>query len=1392
MPEKETAHRRVRKVGPGAAVGALALIAGLLVVPPAHAEETTPPIAQDAEATPGGGATPREAAEEGAESDSKPKSEVAPHEDEAPPHGRAGADDAPSLAPLAAGDGVLTLTVAQQTGTGPFQDNDDAGNDSGPDNTIVRTNDTVSYNVGIRYEGEDQTQPRIGFTLPQGQELVSLPPFCLPGSTVTPETIPAPAVPLTATSWTELPSQTVTCLLEDQAAGTSLNYPFISVVRSEVPNGTEMDAPTFSVSTNEVPEAVTIAPEPVTASATPRFDLSKRGSATQANQGPLFQGTAACPDDSGRICRTIAYPMTLTVPASGKGVAPLANPIIFEDNLDPATFFGAEAWAEMIAKAGSESAARQAYAPMLSWCGAITAGSGFRGSLPFSDIATGDQTNSVRDSGTVTCTSPGAGQNAVITITDMDTSAVTVPTKTGNGNALPANTGYVFSYEIAIAVPQDAVLDIGADGEGNYTLDTHNEFTNVQMTSIDGQQNSDDPANNSRDASIRLQITGGFDKSFTGIYGQPGNTPAPQFSNGPIYEGLPGSGIRKDGNTVVMPGQAVQSVMSMNESAVAGSGTEFSRTHVSCDVWDADRLALAAHPDWRGTYTNLPSNGEPVFPSYYSQGNSQPGRAHLGTAASTFKNIKIEYSSGPAGPGADSDCSTGTWSTNPDDIVAPTTDGFGRTVWNGINRVRITLNTEYPAGNPAAGGGLDFAIAQVVLDSDKTEPIGNWASREIANGVKSTSEALDTAVTSNVPSYDPDTHAGSLGDRLIQGEAIVRVKKYVQNPTTGEFVDSVAPQFTAGATVNYRLDPSLSTSVPVEGNTAEVVVEDCLPQYQVFSAAVQGGSALEPEVAQMGAPDGSELACPDDRQYVRWNLGKHAIGEPIEPIVVSAEVLDVARNGTYTNDVMVSSPVDQSPASVRDDDVQLQLVVPTGIKISKTVDQPVLEVNPDGITNPRSMLWSVYFANIDAPGEVTNVDVIDVLPVNGQNGSAFDGQLRFDSATVGAGSGMTILYTSDAGLNADPAHPSNTASGATVWCDAVTGAVVSGSGSAADCPQSAGEVTGLRFLRAGPFTPADDFRVDIAMTPLGNAGGDVYRNITAGRADGVSQGVGPAARTVDIISSSIGDRVWEDANSNGIQDEGEPGIAGFSVKLVGTDVDGNAVSLETVTDENGRYTFTNLASGTYRVIFDPNGLNSNTQFTTQHSGSDAAIDSDADPVNGQTQEFTLGKDTEDLTLDAGVVIDRNVDIVLDKKYLGATDLDEDRHSTVTYELEVTNHGTAEGPYDLTDTLKFGGDITIDDVTVANAAPGDIATNPGFDGQKDTSVVSGAVLPGGATHTYLVTVEATVETTITTEESECAITETESGSGFLNEAELSMNGETCLYTHLTLPTICRVE
>lgn len=126
--------------------------------------------------------------------------------------------------------------------------------------------------------------------------------------------------------------------------------------------------------------------------------------------------------------------------------------------------------------------------------------------------------------------------------------------------------------------------------------------------------------------------------------------------------------------------------------------------------------------------------------------------------------------------------------------------------------------------------------------------------------------------------------------------------------------------------------------------------------------------------------------------------------------------------------------------------------------------------------------------------------------------------------------------------------------------------------------------------------------------------------------------------------SSLGDRVWLDANKNGLQDAGETGVQGVKVTLRGGGADGilgNAddTSVTTTTDINGNYKFENLSAGTqYQVAFS--ALPSGYQFTTANVGNNGndATDSDANASTGLTQIVTLAAGEHNSSLDAGLIL----------------------------------------------------------------------------------------------------------------------------------------------------------
>lgn len=124
---------------------------------------------------------------------------------------------------------------------------------------------------------------------------------------------------------------------------------------------------------------------------------------------------------------------------------------------------------------------------------------------------------------------------------------------------------------------------------------------------------------------------------------------------------------------------------------------------------------------------------------------------------------------------------------------------------------------------------------------------------------------------------------------------------------------------------------------------------------------------------------------------------------------------------------------------------------------------------------------------------------------------------------------------------------------------------------------------------------------------------------------------------------SLGDFVWFDTDADGVQDAGEDGINGVTVRLL----DGNgdpvldASGLEivgvTMTDADGNdgaYKFSNLDADTpYIVEFEPpDGFG----LSPRNGTADTAADTNADPATGRSEPVTLTATEHDPTIDAGI------------------------------------------------------------------------------------------------------------------------------------------------------------
>ncbi|CAB0570916.1 hypothetical protein CIP107521_02102 [Corynebacterium diphtheriae] len=133
---------------------------------------------------------------------------------------------------------------------------------------------------------------------------------------------------------------------------------------------------------------------------------------------------------------------------------------------------------------------------------------------------------------------------------------------------------------------------------------------------------------------------------------------------------------------------------------------------------------------------------------------------------------------------------------------------------------------------------------------------------------------------------------------------------------------------------------------------------------------------------------------------------------------------------------------------------------------------------------------------------------------------------------------------------------------------------------------------------------------------------------------------------------SLGDKVWFDQDSDGLQTDGEPGVKNVKVSLL--DEQGKPVNKPgtnepyvVTTSDNGEYLFENLPKGKYKVQFDYSAARTSdgkpfTAFTVPSPDVDGKTEKDSDVLDskngsiGLTDVIDLQSDRRDV--DAGLVV----------------------------------------------------------------------------------------------------------------------------------------------------------
>ncbi|PYC85349.1 hypothetical protein C7C46_06275 [Streptomyces tateyamensis] len=578
----------------------------------------------------------------------------------------------------------------------------------------------------------------------------------------------------------------------------------------------------------------------------------------------------------------------------------------------------------------------------------------------------------------------------------------------------------------------------------------------------------------------------------------------------------------------------------------------------------------------------------------------------------------------------------------------PADDELGIPAGRWLDGLKFTWNGPIPTGwSPGTGVQL---VTQVVTPGHD----GTAAPVPLTN-------CLDTTATDGT---NNSTANGCASTTVTAGTNLGAAK----TTTAGSVL---AP----GGTATFQVIPYNRTGRALD---RPLVLYDVLPVGLVY---VDGSARPDPAYPDSKAPQSVTVSAgPNGRQVVRmvWPAGSpdmtYLHDNLAYRMLFDAVVAGSVRAGTLTNDVYVTADRPTEPVTCyyngTDSGVpdgvdlngngdtaetvcpassQVQVEVPSVLRSYKEVkgDQDA-DYGAMGTASPGGQLSYRMTVRNDSPDPVTDFLAYDRLPTPG------DGYVLHPDAPRGSAWAPSLsrpITSSDPTVVIEYSTAANPCVDTKVLARAAdTGCDPAAAWSTAF--PGPGVATWFRVSRPGTLASGASFTLTWPMVaPVDAPDGEYAWNSFAYTATDVNgqqllpaepAKVGVAVKETKPSDNALGDLVWQDVNGDGIQQPGEPGIAGVTVELLDgngqpvRDKDGKPVT--TMTGPDGRYLFDGLPDGGYAVRFDLATLPKDGKVTKQHAGGDPALDSDADRTTGLTPTVTLAGGQRDLTVDMGVVL----------------------------------------------------------------------------------------------------------------------------------------------------------
>ena len=410
----------------------------------------------------------------------------------------------------------------------------------------------------------------------------------------------------------------------------------------------------------------------------------------------------------------------------------------------------------------------------------------------------------------------------------------------------------------------------------------------------------------------------------------------------------------------------------------------------------------------------------------------------------------------------------------------------------------------------------------------------------------------------------------------------------------------------------FKVEPSLTVDSVVDIDNVTLKIKTTLPD----------GLKYQVESANSGEPEVTDNA--DGTQTLVWHKYGCKVNEQIEPIKFNAEINEELSNGTQLEIKSVMSEelaegeqtkIGNTAEKLRTATTSINIINLASYSLYKTTETPIIEKDAEAE-------FTVTAVN-KTDEDVNTFQLLDVLPYNGdQRGSNFNGDYKVKKITlkqIDTATGEEItndnlkLYTSSAEEVKTDVTAKDTDLGTTgIWNEEISGNTIDQ------------KLTGFSIV--GKLSARTKLTIEITIKTNNNKPLDIYQNAATAQINiGTEEMVSPTVK-VQVVKRTIDGKIWFDSNKDGVINSGEEYLSGVKVTLLnedGTeakDIDGNEIS-EITTENDGYYKFENMVKGKYKVQITYDTEDGIREITTKNVGSNIKINSKFNS-NGETDTIS--------------------------------------------------------------------------------------------------------------------------------------------------------------------------